>query len=52
MTISAILASHTHETLTAQPHESVGEVVSRLAEHRIEKIEGEAAAMRDYISMS
>jgi CBS domain-containing protein len=35
VTISAILASHAHETLTAQPHESVGEVVQRLAEHRI-----------------
>jgi CBS domain-containing protein len=35
MTISAILATHTHTTLTAQKHESVGEVVTRLAENRI-----------------
>lgn len=35
MTISAILAGHTHTTLTAQKHESVGEVVARLAENRI-----------------
>lgn len=35
MTISAILATHTHTTLTARREESVGEVVARLAENRI-----------------
>ena len=35
MTISAILANHHPELFTALPHESVGEVVARLAENRI-----------------
>ena len=35
MTISAILANHHHAVLTASPHESVGDVVARLAEKRI-----------------
>ncbi len=35
MTISAILAKHHPELFTALPHESVGDVVTRLAEHRI-----------------
>ena len=35
MTISAILANHHPELFTALPHESVGEVVVRLAENRI-----------------
>jgi CBS domain-containing protein len=35
MTIAAILSGHSGSVFTAQPHESVGEVVSRLAEHRI-----------------
>lgn len=35
MTIAAITGSTTHEILTAQRSESVGEVVARLAENRI-----------------
>ncbi len=35
MTISAILANRHPDVFTASPHESVGEVVARLAEHRI-----------------
>ena len=35
MTISAILANHQGNVFTAAPHESVGVVVSRLAENRI-----------------
>jgi CBS domain-containing protein len=35
MTIAAILSGHQGAVWTAQPHESVGEVVTRLAEHRI-----------------
>ena len=35
MTISAILANRPADVFTASPHESVGEVVARLAEHRI-----------------
>jgi CBS domain-containing protein len=35
MTISAILANHHRDVLTASPHESVGEVVTRLAKNRI-----------------
>lgn len=35
MTISAILANHQRDMLTALPHESVGEVVTRLAKNRI-----------------
>jgi CBS domain-containing protein len=35
MTISAILANHHGNVFTAAPHESVGDVVSRLAENRI-----------------
>lgn len=35
MTISAILANHHRDVLTASPHESVGDVVARLAEKRI-----------------
>ncbi|HEV7233669.1 MAG TPA: CBS domain-containing protein [Sphingorhabdus sp.] len=35
MTISAILGGHSGSVFTAQPQESVGEVVTRLAEHRI-----------------
>ena len=35
MTISAILADRDGNVFSASPHESVGEVVARLAEHRI-----------------
>lgn len=35
MTISAILANHHGNAFTAAPHESVGDVVARLAENRI-----------------
>lgn len=35
MTISAILANRHSDVFTAQPHESVGEVVTRLAKNRI-----------------
>jgi len=35
MTISAILANHHRDVLAASPHESVGEVVTRLAKNRI-----------------
>jgi CBS domain-containing protein len=35
MTISAILANRDGNVFSASPHESVGEVVARLAEHRI-----------------
>ncbi|MEP7349118.1 MAG: CBS domain-containing protein [Sphingorhabdus sp.] len=35
MTIAAITAGVTHDIFTAQRHESVSEVVTRLAEHRI-----------------
>ena len=35
MTISAILADSDGNVFSASPHESVGEVVARLAEHRI-----------------
>ncbi len=35
MTIAAILSGTPHDIFTAQQHESVGEVVARLAEHRI-----------------
>jgi CBS domain-containing protein len=35
MTISEILANNHHGVFTANPDESVGEVVTRLAEHRI-----------------
>lgn len=35
MTISAILANHHPQLFTALPHESVGDVVARLAENRI-----------------
>lgn len=35
MTISEILSNNKHSIFTAQPNESVGEVVARLAEHRI-----------------
>ena len=35
MTISAILANHHSELFTAAPHESVGDVVARLAQNRI-----------------
>jgi CBS domain-containing protein len=35
MTISAILANHQGNVFTAAPHESVGDVVARLAENRI-----------------
>jgi len=35
MTISAILVNHHPEMFTALPHESVGDVVARLAENRI-----------------
>ena len=35
MSISAILANRPADVFTASPHESVGEVVARLAEHRI-----------------
>lgn len=35
MTISAILANNHRDVLAASPHESVGEVVTRLAKNRI-----------------
>jgi CBS domain-containing protein len=35
MTISAILVNHHRDVLAASPHESVGEVVTRLAKNRI-----------------
>jgi len=35
MTISAILANHHADIFTALPHESVGDVVTRLAKNRI-----------------
>jgi CBS domain-containing protein len=35
MTISAILANHHRDVLAASPHESVGEVVTRMAKNRI-----------------
>jgi CBS domain-containing protein len=35
MTISAILANNNRDVLAASPHESVGEVVTRLAKNRI-----------------
>ncbi|MFN5128183.1 MAG: CBS domain-containing protein [Sphingomonadaceae bacterium] len=35
MTIFAILANHHRDVLAASPHESVGEVVTRLAKNRI-----------------
>ncbi|MVZ97647.1 CBS domain-containing protein [Sphingorhabdus sp. IMCC26285] len=35
MTISAILSGRTGDVFSAEPHESVGEVVARLAENRI-----------------
>jgi CBS domain-containing protein len=35
MTIAAIMTGTPHSVFTAQRHESVGEVVTRLAEHRI-----------------
>lgn len=35
MTISAILANHHPDIFTALPHESVGDVVARLAKNRI-----------------
>jgi CBS domain-containing protein len=35
MTIAAILSGRSASVFTAQPHESVGEVVARLAENRI-----------------
>lgn len=35
MTISAILSGRTDDIFSAEPHESVGEVVARLAENRI-----------------
>ena len=35
MAISAILANHHRDVLAASPHESVGEVVTRLAKNRI-----------------
>jgi len=35
MTISTILANHNRDILTAAPHESVGDVVTRLSQNRI-----------------